>query len=165
MTKRWRDAARDALASGASSAALSTVALAALGKAETGSPVAPTNAISHWIWGDRAAAEDRPSVRHTLIGYAIHHAASVFWATFYECWFGERKDRGDVAGALAGGLGVAALACFVDYKLTPHRFTPGYEMRLSKRSLAVVYIAFGLGLAMSAVFNAAAAARRRNAGG
>jgi hypothetical protein len=161
MTKRWSIAVRDAFATGAAGAALSTVALAALGKVETGSSVAPTNAISHWLWGDRAATKNRPSVRHTLLGYAIHHAASVFWATFYERWFGERKDRGDVAPALVGGLGVAALACFVDYTLTPHRLRPGYEMRLSKRALAIVYLAFGAGLGAASLFNAPATRRTR----
>jgi hypothetical protein len=164
MTKPWGVAAKDALMTGAAGAALSTVALAVLGKAETGSSVAPTNAISHWVWGDQAAAKNRPSLRHTAVGYTIHHCASVFWAAFYERWFGERKDRGEVGPALAGGLGVAALACLVDYTITPHRLRPGYEMRLSKRALAVVYVAFGVGLGVGSLFNAAAE-RRRVAGG
>jgi len=152
--KPWDQAARDALKSGTTAAVLSTVALAATGRAETGSAVAPTNAISHWLWGDSAARQDRASLRHTLLGYAIHHAASVFWATFYERWFGAAKDRGDVAPAVAGGLTVSAIACFVDYRLTPRRLQPGYEMRLSKASLAVVYAAFGVGLALGALLNA-----------
>jgi hypothetical protein len=32
--------------------------------------------------------------------------------------------------------------------MTPHRLEPGYEMRLSKKSLLIVYTAFGLGLAL-----------------
>jgi hypothetical protein len=42
---------------------------------------------------------------------------------------------------------VATLACVVDCTVTPPRLTPGYEKRLSRRSLALVYLAFGAGLA------------------
>ncbi len=41
--------------------------------------------------------------------------------------------------------------CFADYQLTPRRFQPGYEAHLSKPSLAVVYGAFGVGLALGAM--------------
>lgn len=157
--KPWLQAARDALTSGTLAAVASTGALAAAGLRETGSVVAPTNAISHWYWGDKAASHDEPSVRYTLFGYATHHAASVFWATFYERWFGNAKDRGDVVPAVTGGLAVSALACFVDYELTPRRLRPGYEMRLSRPAIGVVYAAFGLGLALGGIVNAAS--RRR----
>ena len=152
--KPWPQAARDALGSGSGGAVLSTLALAASGRAETGSFVAPTNAISHWIWGDRATRRDAPSARYTLVGYLTHHAASIFWALFYERWFGKAKDRGDVATAFAGGAAISAVACFVDYRLTPRRLQPGYEMRLSKPSLAVVYVSFGIGLAIGVLFRA-----------
>jgi hypothetical protein len=151
--KPWPQAAQDALGSGTTAAVISTLALAMRGKAETGSPVAPINAISHWIWGDRSARRDAPSARYTLVGYLTHHAASIFWALFYERWFGKAKDRGDVATALAGGAAISALACFVDYELTPRRLRPGYEKRLSKPSLAVVYVTFGIGLAVGVLFN------------
>jgi hypothetical protein len=149
--KRWPVAVRDAILTGSFASVLSTMALAAGGQRENRSPVAPTNAISHWIWGDRAALHDEPSVRHTLVGYVIHHLASVFWAAFYERWFGERVRRADLPGALRGGASVAALACFVDYRLTPRRLQPGYEMRLSRRSLVAVYAAFGVGLVLGSV--------------
>jgi hypothetical protein len=149
--KRWGRALRDAPLTGTMSSALSTLALALAGRHETGSAYAPTNAISHWIYGDRAARQDDASLRHTLLGYAIHHVASVFWAAFYERWFGDRVRRGDVAGALRGGATVAALACFVDYRMTPQRLQPGFEKRLSKRSLAVVYAAVGAGFVLGSV--------------
>lgn len=149
VTRAWRSAIAGALVSGSVAAVASTSALATLGKAETGSPFAPTNATSRWLWGDRAARHDGPSVRHTLAGYAIHHVASVFWAVFYERWFGERRDAGDLPAALGGGALIAALACFVDYQMTPRRLQPGYELRLSRPALAVVYMAFGAGLAAS----------------
>jgi hypothetical protein len=154
MRTPWRETARDALVSGTFAAVASTAVLAAAGKRETGSVVAPTNAISHWFWGDRAAREDEPSLAHTLVGYLTHHGAAVFWALFYERWFG--RLRREPVKALGGGLAVAALACFVDYQLTPRRLQPGYEMRLSKPALAGVYLAFGVGLALGAVVSARA---------
>lgn len=158
--KPWSRAARDALTSGTFGAVTSTIALALAGRRESGSFVAPTNAISHWYWGDRAARHDEVSLQYTLFGFVTHHAASVFWATLYERWFGRAKDRGDIAPAVAGGLAVSALACFVDYQLTPHRFQPGYEMRLSKPALGTVYASFGLGLAFGTFLNAAARRHR-----
>jgi hypothetical protein len=45
------------------------------------------------------------------------------------------------------------VACFVDYQLTPDRLKPGYERHLSRPSLAVVYGAFGVGLALGAMLS------------
>jgi len=145
--KPWRRAAHDAVVSGSFASVLSTAALAASGEREAGSPFAPTNAISHWYWGEKAAHRDRASLKYTVFGYATHHTASIFWATLFERWFGERASR-SATHALVGGASVSALACFVDYQLTPQRLRPGYEKRLSRRALAVVYGAFGLGLAL-----------------
>lgn len=144
--KTWTDAARDALVSGSAASITSTVALALCGAGEHGKPAAPTNAISHWVWGERATRQDHSSFRYTVLGYVIHHLASMFWATFYERWFGERRDRREAIPAVAGGASVAALACFVDYRLTPNRLKPGYEKRLSRLSLFAVYAAFGAAL-------------------
>lgn len=47
--------------------------------------------------------------------------------------------------------GTTALACFTDYQLTPPRLRPGFEQRLSRRSLLLVYGAFGIGLAAGAI--------------
>jgi hypothetical protein len=147
----WNLATRRGLVSGAAASALSTVALAALGKAASGSAFGPTNAISHWIWGAKAERRDRPSLRYTALGYTIHHASSTFWAVLFERIMGTRLDRMAPAPTLAVATAASAVACFVDYQLTPPRLRPGYEKRLSKPSLAVVYGAFGLGLAAGAL--------------
>ena len=83
-------------------------------------------------------------MRYTLTGYAIHHVASVFWALIFERW---RAKRGAL---MVPAAGTSALACFVDYRLTPRRLTPGFERRLSRKSLALVYFAFAIGLAAAA---------------
>jgi hypothetical protein len=147
----WEQAFRNSLASGTAASLTSLFALTLAGKLENDNAVAPTNAISHWIWGDCATREDEPSLRHTAVGYGIHHAASVFWAVFYEKWFGGDDDKTAVEMLRDQAL-VAALACFVDYRLTPRRLQPGFETRLSKTSLFFVYTAFGLGLGLPAMW-------------
>jgi hypothetical protein len=148
---KWETAMQRGLVSGATSSVLSTVALAALGKGTTGSMFAPTNAISHWIWGDRAARHDAPSLRYTLPGYLIHHASATFWAVLFERACAPLLDKRDAAKTLELATAASAVACFTDYQLTPRRLHPGYEKRLSKPSLAVVYGTFGIGLAVGAM--------------
>lgn len=147
----WNSSAlQRGLVSGATSSILSTVALAALGKKEVGSAFAPTNAISHWIYGDKVARHTGPSMRYTAPGYLIHHASATFWAILFERFAGKYLDRTTPVGTLTASAASAAFACFADYKLTPRRLHPGYEKHLSKASLAVVYAGFALGLAAGA---------------
>lgn len=112
--------------------------LSACGEHDADAPLAPTNAISHWYWGDRALDRDEASMGHTLLGYAIHHGASTWWAVAYEKWFGADTERKALVPAIAGGMAVAALACLVDYRMTPRRLRPGYEHHLSNKSLFLV---------------------------
>ncbi|MDB5727826.1 MAG: hypothetical protein JWQ00_1031 [Noviherbaspirillum sp.] len=156
--KTWPDAIRDGIASGSVASIASTAVLSACGKKENGTPYAPTNAISHWFWGERATRRDGLSARYTLLGYAIHHASSLLWATVYERFVGHKAKRKEALPAIAGGLAVAGLACFVDYKLTPYRLQPGFEKRLSTPSMALVYGSFGLALALHGL---TAASRRQ----
>jgi hypothetical protein len=147
----WKTAWQRGLVGGATSSLLSTAALAALGKREAGSAYAPTNAVSHWIYGDEAAQHHGPSARYTLPGYLIHHGSAMFWSVIFERLCGELLDRKKPALTLGVGTASAAVACFVDYQLTPQRLKPGYEKHLSRPSLAVVYGAFGVGLALGAM--------------
>lgn len=150
-TENWKTSLQRGAVSGATASLLSTAALAALGKAGTGSMFAPTNAVSHWIWGDRAAGHDEPSMRYTLPGFIIHHLSATFWAVLFERFMGPKLDRKDPVTTVGAALGTSAVACFTDYQLTPRRLEPGYEKRLSKPALALVYAAFGLGLAGGAM--------------
>lgn len=155
--KTWRQAARDGMISGSIAGAVSGIVISLCGKAEGDDPVAPVNAVSHWVWGDRAARHGRPTWRHTALGYLIHHLATVFWAMFYEKWFGGRAEKQGPAAALAGGAAVATLAYIGDYWVAPKRLTPGFEMRLSSRARFVVYAS----LAASFGLRALLAARRQ----
>lgn len=146
--KDWKTAIRDGAVSGTVASVLSTAILSAMGRREAGSPYAPTNATSHWVWGDRAAVQDGPSWRYTGLGYLIHHGSAFFWAVIYEKWFNARGRREPVLPALAKGAAIAGMAAFVDYQLTPRRLQPGYEMRLSRSALLAVYAGFGLAMAV-----------------
>lgn len=145
--KDWTTAIRDGAVSGAAASIVSTAVLSAMGRREAGSAYAPTNATSHWIWGDRAALQDAPSWRYTALGYVIHHASASFWAVIYEKWLNASGRREPVLPAIAKGAAIAGLAAFVDYQLTPRRLQPGYEMRLSRKALLAVYAGFGLAMA------------------
>jgi hypothetical protein len=134
-----------AVSSGSIASLASTIVLALRGKAEIDDIWAPLNGPSQWIWGRHAKYRNGFSLRHTAVGYAIHHVASIFWATFYERFC----RRGSMRAIAEAAATTSALAAFVDYRLTPQRFTPGFEKRLSKRSLVLVYAAFGLGLALA----------------
>jgi hypothetical protein len=48
-------------------------------------------------------------------------------------------------------MAAAAVACVVDYGVVPHRLSPGFELRLTKRAITAGYVAFGLGLALTAM--------------
>jgi hypothetical protein len=127
---------------------LSMVGLALRGRAETGSAAAPFNAISHWIYGARALRLDTADMRHTAFGAAVHAGSSVFWATVYEEAVCRREPPPTTTGLVAGAAGVAALAAVTDFALVPERLTPGFEHRLSKRSLVLTYALFAAGLAL-----------------
>ena len=107
----------------------------------------PLNATSHWLNGDGAAEVEDLDWRHTGVGYATNHAASVFWALIFEAWLDWRgKSLGPVA-MMRDAAVMSAIAAAVDYGPTPKRFTPGWEFVLSKRGMAVAYAGLALGLA------------------
>ena len=147
--KRWQKVLCEGVVAGSLASMVSTAALACFGKHRHGSTYGPTNAISHWFWGRRAFREDDPSLRHTATGYGIHHMASILWASLYSCAYGHRDEAKQPVNAIIGGAAAAAVSCFVDYKMTPKRLTPGFEERLEKPELGGVYAAFGIGLALA----------------
>ncbi|MEJ1164800.1 hypothetical protein V9K97_13920 [Variovorax sp. CCNWLW186] len=146
-SKRLVPVLRTGLIAGTFASLASTVALMLCGRREAGSAVAPTNATSHWLWGDQALQVYRPTLRHTALGYATHHASAIFWAVLYAWLHAERRPPQSVPAALASAGAATAVACTIDYTITPRRLTPGFEHHLSKGSMAVVYGLFAVGLA------------------
>lgn len=127
------------------------VVTALAGKRETGFYAAPINATSHIVWGDKAALQDRPSLKYTLTGLVLNHASGIFWAAIYEKFFGAGSRRSAAHRSslrpIIGGAVVSASAYLTDYYLVPKRLTPGFEKRVSGKSLAAVYGVLALGLA------------------
>lgn len=147
----WKNALREGAVAGTFASILSTAVLATAGRRQAGSAVAPTNAVSHWLWGEESLRAQRPSLRHTLIGYLTHHLASIFWAALYSRVYGHRPQAKTVPQALAGGVATSAVACLVDYQLVPKRLTPGYEHRISTPAMVVTYGALAAGFALGAL--------------
>ena len=142
---------RNALISGSAASAASALALAVCSGKEARTPFSAVNAVSHWVWGDKAFRRDQPSWRYTALGMAIHHASAMFWGAMFERLFGRKLDRASPSATLAAAAATTAAACFTDYQLTPRRLQPGFEQRLSTTSLTAVYAAFALGLAAGAL--------------
>jgi hypothetical protein len=157
----WNQALRDGVIAGSVASLSSTAALALAGHWENGDPAAPVNAISHWLWDRRALRQNGPSLRHTLIGFLIHHSASIFWGTLHARAWGCRPRAKELGPALAVAGATAAFAYFVDYRLTPRRLTPGFEHRLSSKSMLAVYVCFALGLAAGSIAAGHARSRKR----
>lgn len=140
----------EALVAGSCASVLSALALGWAGRREVKSATAPLNAVSHWRWGKPALRKHGFSARYTVLGYCIHHGASVWWASLHAAVMQRRPDARVPAVLLAGAAATGAVACAVDFQCTPERLTPGFEHHLSRLSLAGVYALFALGLAAGA---------------
>ncbi len=140
---------------GSCASVLSALTLTVFGRREAYSAAAPINAVSHWYWGKEALSRQEVDVAHTAVGYATHHVAAMFWAVLL-CICLQRHPQLDKTPArlAAASAATSAIACFVDFKLTPERLTPGYEHRVSTRALTYTYIAFAAGLAIGTIATA-----------
>ena len=143
----------DTLETGAIASTATTVAASALGAAELGNAFSPLNAVSHILWGDRAAFVDEATAKETITGVALNGAAVTAWAGLYELLAGRRARRSnlgrdDIQQSLLAGAAVAGIAYVTDYYLVPKRFTPGFEKRLSNKSLFGIYATLALSLGL-----------------
>jgi hypothetical protein len=137
----------------------STVALCLAAQFEGKGALQPVNATSHWLTGNMAGSFTQADIAHTAVGYATHHAASVLWATLFEGW-GTATGLLSVPEIVRRAVAVSAVAAAVDYVATPKRFTPGWELVLTKWSMAGAYGAMALGLAAGAVYQRRATYQR-----
>ena len=137
-----------ALSRGSVAGLVTMAAVALAGMRERRSGIGPINATSHVLWGDEAGATDSVDLKHTLPGVLINGGAGVFWALVHEL-LRSRVLRGRSVPAVASGAAVAGLAYLVDYHLIPRRLSPGWELRLSRGSVALGFVALGLGLVVA----------------
>src|SRR5437868_1262070 len=104
----WAGTLGAAVLSGSFASLTSAAALALAGRRELGDAATPLNGPSQWIWGRRAPYRDGFSLRHTVVGYAIHHLSAIFWAALFE----RARPRRHV---LPAAIATSSVACFVDY--------------------------------------------------
>jgi hypothetical protein len=135
--------------SGGAAALLSLVALMARSRRDTGTPWTGINAVSHWLYGDPALRRHGLSGRYTAPGFAIHTLSSMLWAGLHRLVLRAAK-RPSLPTIATTAAAVTAVAALTDLRLVPERLTPGFERRLAPRSVALVYVAFALGLAAAA---------------
>lgn len=128
-----------------SSAAVAGVA-AWRGRVEGSSAWRPVNAISHIVWGPAAGAARGLSLRHTGLGLLLNGAACAFWSWLYARGRGIARRPGSMVPDVLSAIGVSVLAYVTDYHVVPRRFTPGFELSLSRRSFPWLYGALAVGL-------------------
>jgi hypothetical protein len=145
----WPRAARDAIASGSAASIASAVVLSICSAIEEDAPAGALNGPSQWLWGDAEAFTRRATLKHTAVGYLIHHASSIFWALLHERTFGS-ASKGAARRCLQAAATTAA-AYVVDYHLTPRRLRPGFRKHLGPVSMLAAYAAFAGGLAAAAI--------------
>ncbi len=136
----------DAIVIGSIASATSSIALCLLACVEGKASLQPVNATSHWLNGKSAALVTGADLAHTAVGYATHHAATVFWAALFERWIAPHQPL-SASSMVQRAVAMSAFAAAVDYVATPKRFTPGWEFVLTKRSMSVAYGAMAAGLA------------------
>ncbi len=132
--------------SGLVSSAAVAITAALRSQAEGRSVWRPINAISHMVWGRHAAKRRERSLRYTGTGFILNTAACVFWAGWYHLWRRTMPRPDSSPTAALTGVGTSALAYITDYYIVPRRFTPGFELSLSRRSFPWLYAALAVGL-------------------
>ena len=73
------------------------------------------------------------------------------WAGMHELML-PRNARPSVGRALVAGAATSAIAYWVDHHVVPKRFTPGFEERLSRKSLLGVYVTMAVALAVGSLW-------------
>jgi len=106
----------------------------------------PINAISHIVWGPQAAAQQRFTAKYTGSGLLLNALACGFWGWLYGVMGRYRPAPHSYSRSAGRGIVVAALAYITDYYLVPRRFTPGFELSLTRRSFPWLYGALAVGL-------------------
>lgn len=143
---------RNTLVTGVLGSAATAAAAALLAKTEGEPPASPINAISHIAFGDEAARVDGVEAKYFATGLILNTAAIVGWALLQELALSRvAKRQPEPAKALIAGAATSAVAYVTDYHVVPKRLTPGFEKRLSGRSLGVIYGVLAATLAAGAL--------------
>ena len=142
---------KNALISGTIVGIATGIAGSVYAMADRKNPVAPINAVSHIVWGKEAIRRDDVTLKYTGTGALLHYFSSIWWALVYESWFGRKAEKKGARNALKNGVIVSGLAYIVDYHLIPDRLSPGFETRLSKYSLPLMFGVIALTLPLRSI--------------
>ena len=151
----WAGIICSALVSGSCAGLGSVAALAVAARAEGKAAIQPVNATSHWLNGEAAGSYQGFDLAHTAVGFGTNHVASIFWAVFFEAWHARRRPLG-ASLMPRDALVMSAVAAAVDYGATPKRFTPGWELVLSKKGMLAAYVGLAVGLGTGALLTQSA---------
>lgn len=110
----------------------------------------PINSVSHILWGSGAAEQRQFTMRYTVSGLLLNVIACAFWAWVFR--LSRRRKRPSFIRSAGRGLGISLLAYVTDYYLIPRRFTPGFELCLSRRSFPWIYGGLAAGLILPEAF-------------
>jgi hypothetical protein len=133
---------------GAGLASQAMVVAAAL--AEGQNPARPINATSHWLWGPKAGQVPDVDLKHTGVGVLTNQGAALFWGTLFGLHLA-RHPHHEPARIMGEAAVVGLVASVVDYGLIPRRLTPGWELALSGKSVALGMAAMALGLGLGGI--------------
>ena len=131
---------------GAVSSLAVTATAVVCGRAEGQSGWRPINAISHIAWGRKAAQKNLLTARYTGMGLLLNGVACGFWACLYRHCRRSMRSPDSFLLSVGSGVAISALAYVTDYYVVPRRFTPGFELTLSRRSFPWLYGALAVGL-------------------
>jgi len=146
----WCELARLAAWCGIGAGIASQAMLLAAALAEGRNPVRPINATSHWLGGAEAGRRDGVDLRHTGLGALTNQSAALFWGTLFAIHLARNPARGN-AEILRDAAVMGIIAATVDYGLIPRRLTPGWELALSRTSVALAMAATALGLGLGGI--------------
>lgn len=122
------------------SAATVAAALALAGELENGDAWGPLNDVSHILFGEEESRVEGFEPRITFTGLALHTFSLVGWAVLYRRLVGRPRYPRSLATAAGAGL----VTYFLDYHVFPHQVRPGFERRLSRKSVALAYVVLAL---------------------
>lgn len=122
-------------------------ALLALARKRGLSAAQGVNCTAHWLVGPEAADIRDFDLKHSGTGIATNVAALLFWSVLYDLALGRKPGR---IRAVLVTLALGPVAALADYKATPKRFTPGWELVFSKKEMGLAYAAMVAGMALGA---------------
>ena len=140
MAEENKRALKDGLKLGALASLAVTGAIAAARARETGDAWGAINDVSHILLGEERSDRRGFDVQTTSLGLLLNAASIVSWSVLYRRLFGKPQFPNSPLTA----AGAVAAIYFIDYAVFPRRLAPGFERRLSRQSVYMIYAVLAL---------------------